>query len=102
MERCMEAEWLDELPADHPAALGSRRDLRLLNFLMGNAGIVAQALVSVSGEMQATRIIELGAGDGHFMLQVAQRLGDSWKNKRALLVDRQSVISNETAAAFAA
>ena len=30
MERYVEPEWLDALPADAPAAIGSRRDLRRL------------------------------------------------------------------------
>src|ERR1041385_4869330 len=39
----LEPEWLDSLPASDPKADRSRRDLRLLNVLMGNAGHLAAA-----------------------------------------------------------
>jgi hypothetical protein len=102
MERCIEAEWLDRLPVDDPGAIGSRRDLRVLNFWMGNAGIVARALTSAPGIKVANRVIELGTGDGHFMLQVARRLGRTWKPKRAVLIDRQNAVASGTRKAFAA
>src|SRR6267154_2246173 len=102
MERCVEPEWLDQLPANDPGALSSRRDLRVLNFWMGNAGIVARALASGAEAREAKRVTELGAGDGHFMLQVARRLGRTWKGTRALLVDRQNAVSYKTRAGFAA
>jgi hypothetical protein len=102
MERCVEAEWLDELPAEDPAARGSWRDLRVLNFWMGNARMVSRALNSVSACRQPIRIVELGAGDGHFMLQVARRLGPTWKGKPAVLVDRQRAVDCNTQAALEA
>jgi len=102
MERCIEAEWLDRLPVDDPGAIGSRRDLRVLNFWMGNAGIVARALTFAPGIQVANRVIELGTGDGHFLLQVARRLGRTWKPKRAVLIDRQNAVASGTRKAFAA
>ena len=44
MERSLQAELLDELPADDPRAVGSRRDLRRINALMGNARLMARAV----------------------------------------------------------
>jgi len=95
MERSLQAEWLDQLSADDPRAVGSRRDLRVLNFWMGNAGIMAQALNSFGAQGRVTRVVELGAGDGHFMIQVARRLGTAWTTRRATLVDRQNAINNQ-------
>lgn len=77
MERSVEAEWLDQLPAEHAAARWSRRDLRVLNCWMGNAGIMARTLNSMGVGAQVGRVVELGAGDGHFMLQVVRRLSRS-------------------------
>src|SRR6185369_5475794 len=45
------------------------------------------------------RIVELGAGDGNFLLRVARKTG--WKNIDATLLDLQKNISDETLAAFA-
>jgi hypothetical protein len=77
MERSVEAEWLDQLPAEHAAARWSRRDLRVLNCWMGNAGIMARTLNSIAAGEQVGRVVELGAGDGRFMLQVVRRLSRS-------------------------
>ncbi len=53
-------EILDHLPADDPEAIRSRRDLRRINFLMGNERwIVAQAR-----RLKPASIVELGAGEG--------------------------------------
>jgi hypothetical protein len=100
MERYVEPEWLDELPASAPAAIGSRRDLRRLNTLMGNARMIARALRSVWPNGGRFRLVELGAGDGDLLLKVAGRLGSSWKGTEASLVDAQSVVSAETRAGF--
>jgi hypothetical protein len=96
MNRYVEPEWLDQLPAENPDAIASRRDLRVLNFCMGNASVVARAVASTRRENESRRVVELGAGDGHFMVQVARRLGTTWQGSRALLVDRQSAIDRET------
>src|SRR5262245_4276213 len=67
--RFLEKEWLDELPADDPRAVRSRADLRRVNALMGNARIIARHLG------QATRVADLGGGDGSLMRAVARKLG---------------------------
>ncbi len=60
--RKLTPEILDELPADHPDAVASRRDLRWINTVMGNhAWILDQLQRSAPGD---TSIVELGAGDG--------------------------------------
>jgi 2-polyprenyl-3-methyl-5-hydroxy-6-metoxy-1,4-benzoquinol methylase len=60
--RRVQPEILDSLPAHHPDAIRSRRDLRLINFLMGNHRWIRRQLRT---HLRPTdRILELGAGDG--------------------------------------
>jgi hypothetical protein len=66
--RSLEREWLDELPASDARAIRSRRDLRRINAIMGNARLIARHLG------QATRIADLGGGDGTLMDAVARKL----------------------------
>jgi hypothetical protein len=100
MERRLEREWLDELAPDDPLALGSRRDLRRLNALMGNSGIAARALLSLTPRPGLPRVIELGAGDGDFLLQVARGVNGQCGKAMATLVDRQGSIGEETRFGF--
>jgi hypothetical protein len=72
--RTLQAELVDELPANHPGAIHSRRDLRRLNTLMGHAGILAHSLQKAFPEKPPSRILEIGAGDGELLLRVARRL----------------------------
>ena len=71
MERVLEPEWLDTLPADDPRAIRSRADLRRLNWLMNNASTIARVLQEVPS---ARRILDVGAGDGAFALRLAGKL----------------------------
>jgi len=59
--RWLEPEWLDELAPSDPRAERSRRDLRRINSIMGNARIIARHLG------QASRIADLGGGDGSLL-----------------------------------
>jgi hypothetical protein len=86
--RTVEPELLDELPPTDPRALRSRRDLRLLNLGMGHPPLMARALLEHLRGRNAPRIVELGAGDGHFLLSVANRLRPQWPSAEATLVDR--------------
>src|ERR1044071_7921229 len=71
----LEPEWLDSLPASDPKADRSRRDLRLLNVLMGNAGHLAAAARRALGGRARSEAGDLGAGDGTPMRRLARRLG---------------------------
>lgn len=64
MKREVKPELLDSLPGDDPKAIRSRRDLRLINFLMGNERWIMKQ--SMEGG-----IIELGAGAGFLTKQLA-------------------------------
>lgn len=59
--RQIEPEILDGLPSGHPDALAARRDLRLINQVIGNHRWLAARLCAHlrSGD----RVVELGAGD---------------------------------------
>ena len=121
MKRIVEPEWLDDLSPDDPRAAGSRRDLRRLNTWMRNHAIMANSLQTAANGHTPKQIIELGAGDGDFLLRVAQRLssfgipssGDPnrptselrtsgvWSEVSVTLLDRQKVVTPQTVAAFA-
>jgi hypothetical protein len=64
-------EILDHLPADDPEARRSRRDLRRINFFMGNERWVL-ATARRFPEAAAIGITELGAGDGHLTRTLAR------------------------------
>jgi len=92
MQRRVEAEWLDVLPAQDPRALRSRRELARVNALMANARIVARRLRE-AGVPPA--IVDLGAGDGRFALRLAHALGEAPAGARMTMVDRQAAIDAE-------
>jgi hypothetical protein len=96
--RVLEPELLDSLEAHDPRALRARRDLRRVNALMGNAGIVARCLGQAGTPIR--RIAEIGAGDGVFMLRVLEK----FKIERAevTLVDRAAAVTDSTLASFRA
>ena len=97
MNRILEPELLDELPADDPRAVRSRRDLQRVNGWMGHARILKSIFSRSFPPGQAPkRIVELGAGDGTFLLEVARRMAGSWPEVELLLVDRQNILSQET------
>jgi hypothetical protein len=98
VKRIVEPEFLDTLPPDDPRAIHSRCDLRRINWWMGNADIMANALKE-NCSVAPKQITELGAGDGNFLLRVAEKI--NWQNANAILLDRQKNVSTETLAAFA-
>ena len=93
--RVVRPEWLDSLPPDDPRAGRSRRDLRRINAWMQQAGIMAGVLASHCRRAPRT-ILDLGAGDGAFMLRVARRLASRWQGLTVILLDRHKIVSAET------
>jgi hypothetical protein len=85
-------EWLDDLAEADPAARRSRRDLQRVNAWMGNARLIARHLAGVP----TNDLVELGAGDGTLLLQVARRLPAG----RVTLVDRQVLPADGVAEEF--
>ena len=101
MQRVVSPEWLDELPADDPRARRSRRDLQRINSLMGHAACVAGILERALAGSGAGHLVELGAGDGTFLLEVLRRLPRHVPIKQVTLVDRAASDSAEARAGFA-
>jgi hypothetical protein len=100
VKRFVQPEILDTLPPDNPRALRSRRDLHRVNSWMGNVGIMACALENNLNGRAPRQITELGAGDGIFLLLVAQKLSLRWQNINVTLLDLQKNVPAETLAAF--
>ena len=99
--RCIEPELLDELPPDDPHAVRSRQDLVRVNAWMGHSRIMAQVLCPAGHSPIARRVLDLGAGDGRFLLRVARRLPPDWRGTTAVLLDRQHIVTRETCQGFA-
>jgi hypothetical protein len=101
--RRLEPELLDQLPADDPRAMRSRRDLKRINGFMANARSIAATLRAGAGKRQLHTIVDLGSGDGHAMLQVARRLAPHVsRDVTVILQDRQNIVSADTRDAFVA
>ncbi len=96
MDRVVEPEWLDQLPATDAGAKKSRKDLRRVNALMGHARIMAFNVRTLFADRPPRRLIELGAGDGTFALELARRLSPIWKRVELLLMDRAHLVASET------
>ncbi len=95
--RILVPELLDLLPPDDPRAITSRRDLVRINWMMRQPQIVVQAL---AGFPAPATLADLGGGDGKFLLQVARRMAPRWPGVRALILDRQDIVSARTRAGF--
>ena len=91
MQRLIQHELLDDLPPQDRRAQRSRRDLRRLNAWMRHGGIMADALQRSLNGSGGRQIVELGSGDGHFLLRVARCLSGRWPGADATLVDRLDV-----------
>lgn len=99
MRRRVEPELLDELPPEDSRAQRSRRDLQRLNRLLGHARILEAAVERALGHPPC-RLIELGAGDGTVLLEVARHRRAEWQEVEVVLVDRWRVVDPETLGEF--
>jgi hypothetical protein len=96
-QRVVEPEWLDQLPADDPRAVRSRRDLRIVNRIMGHARMIRQALRQHSRPGRQ-RIVEIGSGDGTLLLRALHSGGPC----EVVLVDREPAVDANTRASYRA
>jgi hypothetical protein len=96
MQRRLAPEWLDTLPPKHPEAIRSRRDLRRINWIMGNVWFVTQMLAGLLVCQPARLLVEFGTGDGWFLLRVLRRLPVALRPERVLLLDRRPVVDAAT------
>jgi hypothetical protein len=100
LARRVEEEILDHLREEDPRAIRSRRDLRRINRVMGNAAIL-DSLLQGSLKHPPKRIAELGAGDGSLLLGIARRRVRAWPGVALTLVDRQDLFDTTVRADFA-
>ncbi len=91
--RRVEPEILDALSPDDPRAIASRRDLRRINALTFQAGIMTR-LLKRHLIRPPRRILEVGAGDGAFMLAVGRKLATRWPEVELTLLDRADLIAS--------
>jgi hypothetical protein len=98
--RCVEREWLDVLQPDDPRAIRSRNDLKRINAWMLQSAIMARSLIKSCAGNTPRTLLDLGSGDGTFMLRVARRLAYRWRNVTVILLDRQNIVSAETLQRF--
>ena len=101
LPRRVRPELLDELPADDPRAVRSRRDLRMLNRIMGTRSLLLRALDGALAT-PPRGIVELGAGDGRLLLALARKRAHRWPGVHASLLDMRPVVAPDTVAAFRA
>jgi len=71
MLRACQPELLDSLPPDHPDAIHNRRDLRVINRIMGNKAWFERTLPKL--HLPGDRVLELGAGMGEMGLELIRR-----------------------------
>lgn len=84
MQRIVEPEILDALPEQDPAAIHNRRDMRIINALMGNFTWFARTLVESRFLDPGAPPLELGAGRGDLALFLKKKLGAALPGYTAL------------------
>jgi len=72
MQRLVEPEIIDQLPPDHPDVVRSRRDLKMINFLMGNERWIARK-IHLHPEARSRGVLEIGAGEGTLLKRLARK-----------------------------
>ena len=100
--RRIEPEWLDSLPNTDPDAAASRRDLRRLNLLMRHATVLARILSTEFTSAKPRSLLDIGGGDGTFMLAVVRKLAKGMPGGTLTIVDKNIGISDETRGHFSA
>ncbi|MGC4114531.1 MAG: methyltransferase domain-containing protein [Myxococcales bacterium] len=102
MRRRLEPELLDSLDPSAPLAVGSRRDLRRLNTVMGNHRLLAEALRRTVAHASRPRVVDLATGDGTLVSRVAQALGPLRGGGQLFLVDLFELVTAGTRAGLEA
>jgi 2-polyprenyl-3-methyl-5-hydroxy-6-metoxy-1,4-benzoquinol methylase len=69
-ERVVNPEILDSLDPSDPAAIRSRKDLRRINWFMRGEAWILQQLVEMK---DLSKVVEIGAGDGHLATKIKEK-----------------------------
>jgi len=77
LERIVKPEILDNLDTADPAAVRSRKDLRLINWFMRNERWILKQLEQLQQAKPITKIIEMGAGDGILIQKIKAQFPDA-------------------------
>jgi hypothetical protein len=101
MLRRIEPELLDQLPSDDIRAIRHRRDLKVINTIILQSGIMAAAITKQWTRNTPRTLLDLGSGDGTFMLSLARRLAGRWSDVTVTLLDQRNIVSNKTRDGFA-
>ncbi|QJE94967.1 class I SAM-dependent methyltransferase [Luteolibacter luteus] len=75
MLRVVEPEIIDQLPPDHPDVIRSRRDLKVINFLMGNERWITRKIAEFPSARNKG-VLEIGAGEGTLLDRLAKKYPD--------------------------
>lgn len=97
--RILVPEILDFLGPEDPRAIRSRRDLVLVNRLMRQSAIMANTLAPLPSPKLW---VDLGGGDGRFLLRTLARMTRRWPAGKVQIADRLNIVSTQTRAGFAA
>jgi hypothetical protein len=100
LPRQLRPELLDTLAPDDPHAMRSRRDLRRINRLMATSSLIGATLDRIVRDAAVVRLVELGAGDGEVLLQLARHHARRWPKVSLELLDVQPVVSAQTLARY--
>ena len=96
MNRVLTPEILDGLETNDPLALASRRDLRSVNAVMQNVRWMSRLAKQQLDLTRPLRILDLGAGDGTFLLKLVGTFPKPENRSNAWLLDRRSSATRET------
>jgi SAM-dependent methyltransferase len=99
-QRRIVPEILDALPLDDARAVRSRGDLVWVNALMLQTWIMARQL-NRHVLTPPKRILDLGSGDGAFMLAVARRMRGAWRDVELVMLDHADLLTDARRADFA-
>lgn len=70
LERVVKPEILDSLEPTDPAAIRSRKDLRLINWFMRGEAWILRQLANIP---DLSKVVEIGAGDGHLATKIKKK-----------------------------
>jgi hypothetical protein len=95
MTRLLQPELLDGLASTDPRAIQSRKDLRRINRIMGNASPIVDYVRKAQKSKTSLKIAEIGAGDGNICVTVGEVLSYEGFTGELLMVDREPSFAAE-------